>query len=83
MRVLWWKQHTRRAVKPTTTGDSATEVTPVIRSSNGEDLIRTEIGAEQGATQSVTFTATEEMATYLCELHPTSMVGDVSARRIT
>lgn len=50
----------------------------VIRSSEGEQLVRSPVVAEQGATQNVTFTATENMSTYLCELHPTSMVGDVS-----
>ena len=50
----------------------------VVRNDAGEDLVRTEIVNEQGATQSVTFTATPEMTTYLCEVHPTSMVGDVA-----
>ncbi|GAB7095354.1 hypothetical protein JCM30237_25070 [Halolamina litorea] len=49
----------------------------VILDANEEQLLRTEIITEQGATQSVTFTATEEMATYLCEVHPTTMVGDI------
>ena len=50
----------------------------VIEDSNGEQLVRSELMGEQGATQTVTFTASEDMATYLCEVHPTTMVGDVS-----
>lgn len=50
----------------------------VIEDAEGNDLVRTEIVSGQGATQSVTFTASEEMTTYLCEVHPQSMRGDVS-----
>ncbi|WP_225334863.1 PQQ-dependent sugar dehydrogenase [Halomicrobium urmianum] len=42
-----------------------------------ETLLSSEIIEEQGATQTVSFTATEEMAEYLCEVHPVSMRGDV------
>ena len=50
----------------------------VIEDADGNTLVRTELMSEQGATQSVTFTANEEMAEYYCEAHPQSMRGDVS-----
>lgn len=43
-------------------------------------IVQSEIISEQGATQTVTFTASEEMARYICEVHPTTMVGDVEVR---
>lgn len=46
-----------------------------------ESLVaKTEIISEQGAVQGVRFTATEEMATYICLVHPNTMVGDVSVQ---
>lgn len=48
-----------------------------IQDSNGEDLLSTELVSEQGATQTVTFTASEEMAEYYCQVHPSSMRGSV------
>jgi hypothetical protein len=50
----------------------------VIEDANGNNLVRTEIITGQGATQSVTFTASAEMAEYYCEVHPQSMRGSVS-----
>ncbi|WP_225335126.1 cupredoxin domain-containing protein [Halomicrobium urmianum] len=50
----------------------------VVRDGSGEDLIRSEIISEEGATQTVEFEATDAMAEYLCEVHPNTMVGDVS-----
>lgn len=44
----------------------------------GNTLQRTDIISEKGATQTFEFTAREEMAEYLCEVHPTSMRGSVS-----
>ena len=44
----------------------------------GDTLTRTDIISEKGATQTFEFTAREEMAEYLCEVHPTSMRGSVS-----
>ncbi|WP_313696172.1 PQQ-dependent sugar dehydrogenase [Halorarum halobium] len=49
----------------------------VVQDDQGNDLVRTELMSEQGATQTVTFTASEEMTTYLCEAHPNTMIGDV------
>lgn len=47
----------------------------VIEDANGNTLVRSELITEQGATQTVTFTASEEMAEYYCEAHPQSMRG--------
>ncbi len=49
----------------------------VILDANGEELVGTEIIEEQGATQTLEFEATEEMAEYYCSVHPSSMRGDV------
>lgn len=38
---------------------------------------KTEIVSEQGATQTLTFTAKKDMATYYCQVHPESMRGDI------
>ena len=43
---------------------------------DGNTLERTEIISKQGATQTLTFTATAEMAEYFCEAHPNSMRGE-------
>lgn len=48
-----------------------------IRDSNGENVIASEIMGEEGETQSVQFTASEEMDHYVCEVHPGDMRGDV------
>ena len=48
-----------------------------IEDENGEDLQASELVREEGATQTVTFTATEEMAAYYCQVHPQSMRGDI------
>ncbi len=49
-----------------------------IHDTDGTVLERTAVISGEGKTQTLEFTATEEMATYLCEVHPTTMVGDVS-----
>lgn len=48
-----------------------------IRNANGENIVRSDFLAEEGATESVQFTASEDMVQYVCEVHPSSMVGDV------
>lgn len=48
-----------------------------IRDAQGNDLARTETTSEEGETLTLTFTATEEMAEYVCTIHPSTMVGDV------
>jgi glucose/arabinose dehydrogenase len=45
---------------------------------NGNVLQRTDVMSEQGATQTIAFTAREEMAEYICEPHRASMRGTVS-----
>jgi glucose/arabinose dehydrogenase len=49
----------------------------VVIDGDGNTLERTEIISEQGATQTLTFTATTEMAEYFCEVHPNSMRGEL------
>lgn len=48
-----------------------------IRDANGNPILQSPTLREQGATQTVEFTASEEMATYICSFHPTTMVGDI------
>lgn len=48
-----------------------------ILDANGGEIVATETFSEQGATHTLTFTATPEMAEYICTIHPTTMVGDV------
>lgn len=43
----------------------------------GNVLEQTEVISEQGARQTLTFEATQEMATYVCEVHPNSMRGNI------
>jgi glucose/arabinose dehydrogenase len=43
----------------------------------GEAIERTEIISEQGATQTLQFTASTDIAEYVCEVHPASMRGSV------
>ncbi|MEF8842362.1 MAG: plastocyanin/azurin family copper-binding protein [Haloarculaceae archaeon] len=49
----------------------------VIEDADGNNIVRTEIISEEGATQTVEFEATAAMASYYCEVHPTSMRGPV------
>ncbi|WP_231183289.1 plastocyanin/azurin family copper-binding protein [Haladaptatus sp. DYF46] len=50
----------------------------VIRDKGGKQLVKTKIMNTRGKTQSVTFTAKKNMATYICTVHPTTMKGQVS-----
>ncbi|WP_232686902.1 PQQ-dependent sugar dehydrogenase [Halobacterium zhouii] len=75
---------------PTLTLESGTKYAIVWENSDGaphnvtiEDgeggvLVRSDIVSEQGATQTVEFTATDAMSTYYCEVHPSSMRGEVT-----
>ncbi|MFC4448323.1 twin-arginine translocation signal domain-containing protein [Halorussus aquaticus] len=46
-----------------------------------ESLVaKTEVISEEGAVQGVRFTASPEMAQYICLVHPNTMVGDVSVQ---
>jgi len=49
-----------------------------IEDADGNVLQATETMTDQGQTRSLTFTATEQMTTYICTIHPTTMVGDIS-----
>ena len=44
---------------------------------DGEEVARTPVVAERGATQTFEFTATPAIATYLCNVHPLTMRGEV------
>lgn len=46
--------------------------------SNESVLKRTKVVSGQGVTQTLEFTATQEMTEYLCEVHPTSMRGEIN-----
>lgn len=50
----------------------------VILDADGNSLLSTEIIEEQGAVQEVQFTASEEMASYYCQVHPSTMEGDIT-----
>ena len=49
-----------------------------IRDAEGNTIVESETISEEGATASVTFTATSSMAQYVCIVHPTTMVGTVN-----
>jgi len=49
----------------------------VIQSADGRELAATEDVTQEGATASVTFTATAEVARYICIYHQSTMVGDI------
>lgn len=44
---------------------------------DGNVVHRTEFMSEEGDTQTTTFTASEQMEEYLCQVHPTTMRGEV------
>ena len=48
-----------------------------IEDEDGADLLETELVGEEGATQSVSFTASEEMVEYYCQVHPQTMRGPI------
>ncbi|GAB3668408.1 cupredoxin domain-containing protein [Halopiger thermotolerans] len=48
-----------------------------IEDENGDDVLASEFVGEEGATQTVTFTATAEMAAYYCQVHPETMRGSL------
>lgn len=49
-----------------------------IKDSNGNTLTSTETMSTEGNSLSLTFTASEEMAQYICTVHPSSMVGTIT-----
>ncbi len=50
----------------------------VLRDENDESVARTETVGEEGATRSISFTASEDLVSYRCGIHPSSMQGDIS-----
>ncbi len=55
----------------------------VVVDGDGNELVSSEILDEQGATQTVEFEATEEMAEYFCSVHPSSMRGTIQLGQAT
>lgn len=51
-----------------------------IEDENGEDVLASDLVGEKGATQTVEFTASEEMAEYYCQVHPTTMRGSIEVQ---
>lgn len=49
----------------------------VIEDADGNNIVESEFVSTEGETQTVEFTASEEMASYYCGAHPSSMRGDV------
>jgi plastocyanin len=48
-----------------------------IQDEAGSTIVQSELITNEGATASVTFTATSAMTTYICTIHPTTMIGDL------
>ncbi|WP_245977780.1 cupredoxin domain-containing protein [Halopiger aswanensis] len=48
-----------------------------IADESGADLLATDLVGEEGATQTVTFTASEAMSEYYCQVHPQNMRGTI------
>jgi hypothetical protein len=48
-----------------------------IQNSDGTNLQQSDQTSEEGATASLTFTATPQMSQSVCTIHPNTMVGDV------
>lgn len=48
-----------------------------VQDAEGNTLAESDTVSEEGATASITFTATPEMVQYICIIHPTTMVGDL------
>lgn len=50
----------------------------IIEDADGNELEASDSSEEQGATVTLTFEASEEMAQYYCEYHPDRMRGDIT-----
>ncbi|WP_276281612.1 cupredoxin domain-containing protein [Halorussus caseinilyticus] len=48
-----------------------------IQDADSNAIAQSELVSSQGATASVTFTATPQMTQYICTIHPTTMVADL------
>jgi putative membrane-bound dehydrogenase-like protein len=49
----------------------------ILQDADGSEIEGTDVVSGEGETWSLTFTASEEMAQYICTIHAASMVGDV------
>ena len=49
----------------------------VIENDAGDALVKSDLIKEKDATQTVEFTASEEMTSYFCEVHPSGMRGPI------
>ena len=49
-----------------------------IQDAEGNTVVQSQLVTGEGSTASVTFTATPQMAQYICTVHPTTMVGDLN-----
>jgi laccase len=49
-----------------------------INDEEGEEILSTDAVSGEGETQTIEFTATEEMAEYVCQPHPDLMAGQIS-----
>ncbi|WP_433630718.1 plastocyanin/azurin family copper-binding protein [Halomicrococcus sp. NG-SE-24] len=69
---------TQTTTTQTTTPEGTPTQTTVETVTPPDDAISvTDTLAEQGATQTLRFVATSDITTYICTIHPTTMVGDV------
>lgn len=67
---------TAEETTPEETPETTPEETPTTVPE--EELVdSTENVSEEGAVQAVRFTASDEMAQYICQVHPNTMVGDI------
>ncbi|WP_433633076.1 ThuA domain-containing protein [Halomicrococcus sp. NG-SE-24] len=48
-----------------------------LQDADGNNLAKTDIVSEEGATTSLTFVASAEMVQYVCTVHPNAMVGNI------
>ncbi|WP_313696173.1 cupredoxin domain-containing protein [Halorarum halobium] len=49
-----------------------------VQDADGNVLEQSERTSEQGVVTTFSFTVTEEMTTYVCTIHPTTMVGEIA-----
>ncbi|MCU4743667.1 cupredoxin domain-containing protein [Natronoglomus mannanivorans] len=60
--------------------DDGNEHNLAIMAENDELLVATEFFEEEGESATVTFEATEQVASYVCENHPDTMAGEIEIR---
>lgn len=77
--LTWSDAVTGEAVNATGNATMGNETMGNATDGGDGDLVSvTDLVEEEGGVQALEFEATEEMATYICTIHPTTMVGDVS-----